>query len=200
MRQRRYRKFLSRRKKHNSRRGRKTRTRHIMRCARSGYRKRRVPVSRYLDRRIRDNVLSAQKAKHSMTSYRGNIYHRKPLKVGRPRKKKHYNRTRSAFLKAKLKKQRANKKRAKHSALEKKAKRRTRYSDEEVFYSMANASMPKPASEERPTKKHTVRFTTPGNTKTEPQEDPSLDNQSSQQTITPKKRGRHSATPVCKSR
>ncbi|CAI5769126.1 Hypothetical predicted protein [Podarcis lilfordi] len=214
-RQKRSRKILSRRRRLHSRRKKKARTRRIVRYARSQYQKRRQPMSRYFDRRMRANVLSAHKAKHTMCSQRSKAYSRKPSRMGRPRNKKHYTRTRSGLLHAKLKKRAAIKAKLKKalkkharrtgtSAL-KKAQRKPRRTENDIFYSLANPSMPKAASpsEDRQTKKQSVRFTTPGNPKNkemEQQEDLSTDNQSSQQTVTPKKRGRHAGTSVCKSR
>lgn len=194
---------MSRRRKLHSGRRRKTKTKEIMRFARRSYRKRHLPMSQHFDRRIRDNVCSSQKARYAMSSYRSKAYHRKPLQRGRPRKKKHYTRTRSALLQAKPK-NRCSKKRAKRVATsrEKRAKRRTRCPDDEVFYSLANSTTPKTASEEMQAKKHSVRFTTPGNPKTketEQQEGLSADNQSNQQMATSKKRSKNSATPICKT-
>lgn len=203
--QRRSQKFLSRRRKLYAKR-RKSRMKHIIRVARNKYSKRRLHTSRYLKKRTGDNMFSSPKGRSPLSSYKKKGYHRKPARVGRPKKKKYATRGRPSFLKRKLK-AKVCRKRMKDSgsSAEKRARRKPRHSDDEIFYSMANSSSPKAITEDRQSKKHSVRFNNPSNMKNQvaeslSQEEMSCDNQQNQQAVIPKKRGRHSTTTICKTR
>lgn len=180
---RRQRKTLSRRRRLHSTRRRKMRTKRRMRFSRSTHRRRHFPISRYFTRQRRTYTPSARKIKRTMSSsYRDKTYHRKPLRVGRPRKR----RTCQGYLKDKLKKMTQKK-----CTRGRKPKRQVDYSDDNCLYSLADPSM---KAEERQPRKQSVRFASSTNAKAKEtgpqcQEDASCDTQSSQQqTMTTKRR------------
>lgn len=198
-------KFQTRRRKLQSMRGRKTRTQRAVRFARSRYRPRRNTATRHFDRRLRKSALSCRKSRCPARPSGRKAYQRKPRKVGRPRKEKRGRGTCSRYLHNTLKKA-SRKKQANcpRPSVPQKGRRRKRKNEDGIFYSMAETSSQEGMADEKQSKKHSVHFANPANSRNKDsdlhlQED-SVDNQPSQQPVAPKKRGRHSATPVQKSR
>lgn len=198
-------KIRTRRKKLQSRQRRKTRNQRAVRFARSRYRARRNTATRYFDRRLRASVLSRYKTRYPARSYSRRASRRKPRRVGRPRKDRRRRGVNSRSLHTTLKKS-GRKKQANFpgSAVPQKSRRKTRKNEDEIFYSMANTSTLDGTPEDRQSKKHSVHFANNANSRAKESDlhlqDDSADNQPSQQPVVPKKRSRHSATPVQKSR